>query len=170
MSRRWLKKGRKNVAALSNVSFAYTARKRIWATGPNWFSVMHLNYIHVWLTRWSLHDSRCDVFVCVCLVCPCVSEYVCFAQCTSNIHIFIYLYLHTSYNACQAAVIAGGSSTTTKQYRTVYVFTPECVYVDDTQKWWWDDTQTRHNKAKLCGISLFMVQHVLFAHWMCVTP
>lgn len=31
-----------------------------------------------------------------------------------------------------------------------------------------DDTQTRHNQAKLCGILLFMTQHVLFCTRVCI--
>lgn len=72
-------------------------------------------------------------------------------------------YIYTTYN------IHMQSSSSRNQCWTVDVFTPECLYGRHTHKHTFandDDTQTRYNKAKLCGISLFMVQHVLFAHWM----
>lgn len=127
--------------------------KRIWAMGPNWFSVMHLNYIHVWLTRWSSHDFQCGGCVCVCLCAMHCAHcaYVCFC-------------IYTTYD------IHMQSSKSSSQCSTVNVFTPVCLHgrrtqtYTDSHKWWWY-TDAQYNKAKLCGISLFMVQHVLFAHW-----
>lgn len=69
-------------------------------------------------------------------------------------------------NICVCVCVAEQSTPNHTQY-VVNIFTPNaCRYNTYTQTLNDDDdTQTRYNQAKLCGIPLLMVQHVLFTHW-----
>lgn len=96
----------------------------------------------------------------------CVCASVCAMHCAhcAYEHTCIFKFIQHIIYTCRAA--AAAAAATNVELR---MFLHQSVCMDDTHTHTHifandDDTQTRYNKAKLCGISLFMVQHVLVAH------